>query len=140
MDWTPSKRFSYWGTWVAQLVKRLTSAQVMISHSVSSSPAMGSVLTAQSLEPVLDSVSPSHSDPPPFMLCLCLKNKKNKKNLKKGLLTQVTPGSFLWPFYLQGSILTHSLSLKIGLLFHLDLSPTTQSAHGPPHVPYLWVC
>ena len=35
------------GTWVAQLVERLTSAHVMISRSVSSSPASGSVLTAQ---------------------------------------------------------------------------------------------
>ena len=48
-----------WGAWVAQLVKRPTSAQVMISRSVSSSPTSGSVLTAQSLEPVSDSVSPS---------------------------------------------------------------------------------
>ena len=40
-------------------VKRPTSAQVMISWSVSSSPTSGSVLTAQSLEPVSDSVSPS---------------------------------------------------------------------------------
>ena len=47
------------GTWVAQSVKQPTSAQVMISRSVSSSPASGSVLTAQSLEPVSDSVSPS---------------------------------------------------------------------------------
>ena len=47
------------GAWVAQSVKRLTSAQVMISWSVSLSPASGSVLTAQSLEPVSDSVSPS---------------------------------------------------------------------------------
>ena len=39
------------GTWVAQLVKRPTSAQVMISWFVSSSPTSGSVLTAQSLEP-----------------------------------------------------------------------------------------
>ena len=42
---------------MAQSVKRPTSAQVMISRSVSSSPAWGSVLTAQSLEPVSDSVS-----------------------------------------------------------------------------------
>ena len=48
-----------WGAWVAQSVKRPTSAQVTISRSVSSSPASGSVLTAQSLEPVSDSVSPS---------------------------------------------------------------------------------
>ena len=47
------------GAWVAQSVERLTSAQVMISRSVSSGPASGSVLTAQSLEPVSDSVSPS---------------------------------------------------------------------------------
>ena len=47
------------GIWVAQSLKRLTSAQVMISQFVSSSPASGSVLTAQSLEPALDSVSPS---------------------------------------------------------------------------------
>ena len=47
-----------WGAWVAQSVERPTSVQVMISRSVSSSPMSGSVLTAQSLEPVLDSVSP----------------------------------------------------------------------------------
>ena len=48
-----------WGAWVAWSVECPTSAQVMISQSVSSSPASGSVLTAQSLEPVSDSVSPS---------------------------------------------------------------------------------
>ena len=48
---------------MAQSVERLTSAQVMISRSVGSSPASGSVLTAQSLEPALDSVSPSLSAP-----------------------------------------------------------------------------
>ena len=47
------------GAWVAQSVERLTSAQVMISQSVSSSPASGSVLATQSLEPASDSVSPS---------------------------------------------------------------------------------
>lgn len=57
----------------------------------------------------------------------------------KDLATQVTPGCFLGPFYLWGSILTHGLSLKTGLLFHCDLSLTTESAYGPPHVPYLWV-
>uniref|UniRef100_A0A8C9DCI9 Kinesin family member 13A n=1 Tax=Panthera leo TaxID=9689 RepID=A0A8C9DCI9_PANLE len=63
------------GAWVAWSVKRPTSAQVMISRSVSSSSASGSVLTAQSLEPVSDSVSPSLSDPPLFMLCLSLSQK-----------------------------------------------------------------
>ena len=47
------------GAWVAQSVEQPTSAQVMISRSVSSSPASGSVLMAPSLEPVSDSVSPS---------------------------------------------------------------------------------
>ena len=40
------------GAWVAQSVKRPTLAQVMISRLVSSGPASGSVLTAQSLEPL----------------------------------------------------------------------------------------
>ena len=61
-----------WGACVAQSVKRPTSAQVMSSRFVRSSHASGSVLTAQSLEPVSDSVSPSLSDPPLFMLCLSL--------------------------------------------------------------------
>ena len=60
---------------MAQSVKLPTSAQVMISRSVSSSPASGSVLTAQSLEPVSDSVSPSLSASPLFMLCLSLSQK-----------------------------------------------------------------
>ena len=47
------------GAWVAQSVKRPALAQVMISWFVGSSPTLGSVLTAQSLEPVSDSVSPS---------------------------------------------------------------------------------
>ena len=64
--------FLFGGTWVAQSVERLTSAQVMISRSVGSSPTSGSVLTAQSLEPASDSVSPSVSVPPPLMLCLSL--------------------------------------------------------------------
>ena len=44
---------------MAQSVKQLTSAQVMISQFMDSSPALGSVLTAQSLEPASDSVTPS---------------------------------------------------------------------------------
>ena len=63
---------------MAQSVERLTSAQVKISRSVSSSPASGSVLTAQSLEPVSDAVSPSLSAPPLFMLCLSLSQKQIK--------------------------------------------------------------
>ena len=55
---------------MAQSVKRPTSARVMISQSVSSSPMSGSVLSVQSLEPSSDSVPPSLSAPPPLMLCL----------------------------------------------------------------------
>ena len=65
---------------MAQLVKHLTLAQVMISPFVSSSPVSGSVLTPQSLEPALDSVSHTLSAPPPahalsLSLSLSVKNK-----------------------------------------------------------------
>ena len=63
------------GVWVAQSVERPTSAQVMVSRSVSSSPESGSVLTARSLEPSSDSVSPSLSAPNPLAFCLCLSQK-----------------------------------------------------------------
>ena len=62
---------------MAQSVKHLTSAQVTISRFVGSSPPSGSALTAQSLEPASDSVSPSLSAPPLLMLCLSL-SLKNK--------------------------------------------------------------
>ena len=65
------------GAWVAQSVKHPTSAQVMISRFVGSSSTSGSVLTAQSLEPALDSVLPPLSAPPPLALCLSL-SLKNK--------------------------------------------------------------
>ena len=76
---------------MAQSVERPTSAQVMISQSVSLSPALGSVLTAQTLELALDSVCPSLSVPPLLMLCLFLFQKRiniknnffNKKNKKE---------------------------------------------------------
>ena len=68
---------------MAQLVGQPTSAQVMISQLMGSSPASGSVLMAQSLEPASDSVSSSLSAPPPLMLCLSLSVKKINKHLKK---------------------------------------------------------
>ena len=71
------------GSLVAQLVKGLTSPQVMILWFVSSSPASGSVLTAQSLEPASDAVSPSLSAPPLLMLCLSLSLSLSKINIKK---------------------------------------------------------
>ena len=62
---------------MAQSIKHLTSAQVMISRFVGLSPVSGSVLTAKSLEPVSDSVSPSPSLP--LALCLSLSEINNKK-------------------------------------------------------------
>ena len=67
--------------WVAQSVERPTSAQVMISQSMGSSPASGSVLTAQSLEPVSDSVSPSLRPSP--VHALSLSAPKINKNVNK---------------------------------------------------------
>ena len=55
---------------MVQSVKCPSSVQVMMSQSVSSNPVSGSVLTAQSLETVSDSVSPSLSAPPMLMLSL----------------------------------------------------------------------
>ena len=84
------------GAWVAQSVKHLALTQVML---VSLSPASGSVLTAQSLEPALDSVFPSLSLclSPAHALSLSLKNKqilktKNKKQTNKKTL----PGPYLF--------------------------------------------
>uniref|UniRef100_A0A667G961 Adaptor protein, phosphotyrosine interacting with PH domain and leucine zipper 2 n=1 Tax=Lynx canadensis TaxID=61383 RepID=A0A667G961_LYNCA len=64
-----------WGAWVAQSVKRPTSPQDMMSRFVSLSPASGSVLSAQSLEPASDSVSSSFCPSPTCALSLSLKNK-----------------------------------------------------------------
>ena len=62
------------GAWVAQSVERLTSAQVMISQLIVPAPSQ-TVLTAQSLEPASDYVSPSLSAPNPLAFCLCLSQK-----------------------------------------------------------------
>ena len=69
------------GAWVAQWVKSLTSARVMISTFVSSSPMSISVLTAQSLEPTSDFVSPSLWSSSTHALVLSL--SKINKTLKK---------------------------------------------------------
>ena len=77
MGQKPFKRSNSRGAWVAQSVGHPTSAQVTISRSMSSSPASGSVLTAQSLEPVSDSVSPclSLTFPHSCSVSLCLKKE-----------------------------------------------------------------
>ena len=68
--WDVMKNAVAWGTWVAQLVKCPTSAQVMVSQFIGSSPVSGSVLTAQSLEPALT----------PLMFCLSLSLSKINKH------------------------------------------------------------
>ena len=66
-----------------QLIKCPTSTQVMISRFVSSSPASGSVLTAQSLEPASDTVSSFLSVcPPSYSVSLC-PSKMHKFFFKK---------------------------------------------------------
>ena len=77
------KRRRSLGVWVAQSVKRPTSAQVMIFWFVGSSSASGSVLTARSLDPTSDSVSPSLSAPPLLVLCLSLSLSLINKNIFK---------------------------------------------------------
>ena len=57
---------------MAQSIKRLISAQVMILRFMSSIPALGSM---QSLEPALDSVSPSLCPYPTHTLSLCVSQK-----------------------------------------------------------------
>ena len=76
------------GAWVAQSVKHPTSAQVMLSQSVSSSPASGSVLTARSLFRIL-CLPLSLTRPRSCSVCLCLKNKHLKKKRKEHLLGSV---------------------------------------------------
>ena len=68
-----------WGAWVAQSIEHLALAQVMILQFVGSSPAWGSVLTAQSLEPISDSVSPLRARHPSSILMLCLFLSLNNK-------------------------------------------------------------
>ena len=72
------KKAGKWGAWVAQSVNHLTLALVMISQFMSSSPASGPVLIAQSLEPASDSVSPPLSAPSPLTLYI-----SQKINIKK---------------------------------------------------------
>ena len=79
--WVYTQRIQeHWCAGVAQSGKHLTSARVMISHFVGSSPVLGSVLTARSLEPASDSVSSSLSAPSALMLCLCLSKINLRQN------------------------------------------------------------
>ena len=101
---------------MAQSVKHLTLAQVMISRFVSSSPTLGSVLTAQSLEPASDLVSPSLSAPPLLALSLSL-SKIN--NIKKKL-------DSLWGAWVAHSV-GHPTSAQVMISQSMSSSPTLGS-------------
>ena len=70
----------------------------MISRFVSLSPVSGSVLTARSLVPASDSVSPSLFAPPPLVLCLsaCQKINKHKKPKQEGTKLNVQLGATMF--------------------------------------------
>ena len=71
------------GTWVAQLVKHLPLAQVMILRFWDEVPSLGSLLSRESASPS----APPHSCSLSFMLALCLSKifKKFKKYKKEQL-------------------------------------------------------
>ena len=100
------------GSWVAQSVERPTSAQVVISPAVSSSPVSGSVLTAQSLEPVSDSVSPSLWPSPVHALSLSVSKINKRWGHLGGAVgwasdfSQVTISRFVSSIPVSGSVLT----------------------------------
>ena len=80
------------GVWVAQSGKHPTLTQVMISWFMGLSPASGSVLIAESLEPASASVSPSLSAPAQLVLChsLFLSLSKINKIFFKNLMKKQT--------------------------------------------------
>ena len=110
-----------WGTWVAQLVKRLTAAQVMISWFMSSSPALGSVVRAWSLEAASDSVSLALHPSPTHALSVSQKliniSKKNLKNNDNNISLIFSPqitlsDSFSFPILVPISLFDLFLSLS----------------------------
>ena len=119
------------GAWVAQSVERPASAQVMISRFVSSSPASGSVLPAQSLGACFGScVSLSLCPSPTHALSLSLsrspaKINKNIKKKKKSKLWGVSWISTQAPE-------PHKSCVTLGELLHLS-EPRTRgrSSHAP---------
>ena len=89
-------------TWVAQSVKHLTLAQVMISQFTSSSPASGFVRTAHSLEPASDSVSPFYLTLPPKKIKTFKQTNKQTSMPISDLLSQI------FHSYYQGSSGNHT--------------------------------
>ena len=89
------KNYIMRGTWVAQLVKRPTLAQVMISQFPSLSPALGSVLAARSLD-LLQILCLPLSLPPPHLHSVSLSLKKKIINIKNYIMKFVN----IWMDYI----------------------------------------
>ena len=77
-----SRTLDQGGTWVAQLVRHLTLAQVMIRRFTCSSPTTSSVLTAQSLVPASFRFCVSLSLPLPCLHSVSLSLSKLNKHKK----------------------------------------------------------
>ena len=117
---------------MAQSVKCLPSAQVMISQSVSLSPTSGSVLTAQSLEPALDSVSSLSLCPSPAH-ALSLSVSKINKNIKKNFFN-VPLDSIGQMWRLRQFLVSNKLPDAAGVTTTLGEAgaATSPSPSGPP--------
>ena len=116
------------------MVRRPTSAQVMISRFVGWSPASGSVLTAWSLEPVPDSVSLSLCPAPAHTLSLSLSKIKNtKKKFKKSIWPYSPAGaSYKTKLAITGFVILCRIPLPIltGGLHFLRLYPVRSYNSG----------
>ena len=66
---------SFWGTWVAELIKRLTAAQVVISRFVSSEFEPRTGVSTVHAEPASDPLPPFLSAPPLLARSLSVKHK-----------------------------------------------------------------
>ena len=80
-NFTKYKNEIWWGTWVAQSVECPTSAQIMISQFMSSSPPLGSLLLVSPLQ-ILCPLAPS-----PSLLTLSVSLKNKNKHLKNEILS-----------------------------------------------------
>ena len=103
--------------WVAQLVKHPTLPQVMISQFMSSSPLLGSVLTAQSLEPALDSVSLSLC--PSLVHALSkIKRFSKKDGMRVAVILRLV---YNWRIYFQDLALSWLLACLSSLSHELSI-------------------
>ena len=110
----------FWGARVAQSVKLLTLAQVMISRFMGSSPTSGSVLIAQTLEPALDTLSLSLS------LSLSLTHSKLNKHQK----IKVEIFYFYLPFFVYWMEFFSDEQLPSSTLWESMLQFMCQTWHG----------